>query len=290
MSTFKFACPYCGQHLNVDTDQAGAQMQCPTCFQNIIIPQGPEEGESKFVLTGAKLKTRVLPTIPDVGPLPPPPKSRYPYAAIAFVVVLCVTLVVGFIFRNKLFKRPSGEEETQPVVPTMPAQPAWTMPERPEPPVVADTSWRLDLTDATIPTNEFAGRINGVEFTNRRVYLQGGTLEFREGSDWPPSLGLSIRLYARRGEELSGKTIVIKPDAKRQPEVVLRWWDSNRQSKSEMITNGYALRLEFGRVVNREMPGKIYLCTPDEYRSWLAGEFQARVRGPRRGDLPGDPP
>ena len=290
MSTVKFACPICGQHINVDADQAGSHMECPRCFSNIVVPQSPEEGESKFVLTAAKVSTRVLPTIPDLGPLPEPPRGRIPYAAIAFVVVLCLTLLVGFLFRHRLFKSaPAAETATEEQSVNTPKQPAWVPRTRPALPVTADDSWKLDLADAVMPTNDVTGRINGLEFTNKRAMLTGGTLTFRESSDWPPDLGVSIRFFAKSGNDLAGKTITITPEAARKPEVVLRWWDDKRQPQAQKLTNGYAMRIQFGQPANGQIAGTIYLCLPDDYKSWVGGSFEARVRGVRVGDRPGDP-
>jgi hypothetical protein len=44
---------------------------------------------------------------------------------------------------------------------------------------------------------------------------------------------------------------------------------------------GYAMRLEFGALANNRMPGKIYLCTPDETKSYIAGTFNVEIRRPR---------
>ncbi len=41
MSEFKYACPVCGQHIKCDSSQGGSVMECPTCFQKIIVPQAP---------------------------------------------------------------------------------------------------------------------------------------------------------------------------------------------------------------------------------------------------------
>ena len=54
MSEFKYACPVCGQHIKCDSSQSGTQMECPTCFQKIIVPQAPTD-EQKLILTGTKV-------------------------------------------------------------------------------------------------------------------------------------------------------------------------------------------------------------------------------------------
>jgi hypothetical protein len=42
----------------------------------------------------------------------------------------------------------------------------------------------------------------------------------------------------------------------------------------------YALRLEFGALTNRHLPGRIYLCTPDPQKSYVMGTFNAEVSVP----------
>ena len=54
MSEFKFACPVCGQHITADASASGTPLECPTCFQTLIIPHAPEFGDRKLVLTAAK--------------------------------------------------------------------------------------------------------------------------------------------------------------------------------------------------------------------------------------------
>jgi outer membrane lipoprotein-sorting protein len=39
MPEFKFSCPQCGQRIECDTAYAGAQINCPSCQQAIIVPQ-----------------------------------------------------------------------------------------------------------------------------------------------------------------------------------------------------------------------------------------------------------
>ena len=37
-NSFRLACPYCGQHLEVENDMAGMVIDCPTCGQSLIVP------------------------------------------------------------------------------------------------------------------------------------------------------------------------------------------------------------------------------------------------------------
>src|ERR1051325_7910268 len=49
MSEFKFACAVCGQHITADSEIAGSQLQCPTCFRKIVVPQAPSAADPKFI-------------------------------------------------------------------------------------------------------------------------------------------------------------------------------------------------------------------------------------------------
>ena len=39
MAEFKFSCPQCGQHIQCDAAYSGAQINCPSCQQAIVVPQ-----------------------------------------------------------------------------------------------------------------------------------------------------------------------------------------------------------------------------------------------------------
>jgi hypothetical protein len=50
ISELKFACPVCQQHIACDPGLGGLQMECPTCFQQIIIPKAPTGATTKLIL------------------------------------------------------------------------------------------------------------------------------------------------------------------------------------------------------------------------------------------------
>ena len=91
---------------------------------------------------------------------------------------------------------------------------------------------------------------------------------------------LAVNLFARQGEELSGKTVEITPDRPRAPKVTLRWKDEQRKPVTQSIVNGYLLRVAFGQATNSRMPGRIYLSLPDESKSFVAGTFDAEITKP----------
>ena len=111
MSEFKYACPVCGQHIKCDTTQAGTRMECPTCFQKIIVPQAPASADQKFILHGTKVGSeRPVPAVvANAETLPPPAPekgSRTPAILVAVLVLLAAVLAI--VYHGKFFKSTSG--------------------------------------------------------------------------------------------------------------------------------------------------------------------------------------
>ena len=122
----------------------------------------------------------------------------------------------------------------------------------------------------------------GRGFFCERAILQGGTLTLRQGNGWPADLGISVNFaFAHQGEELSGKTTEVEPERPPPvPLVVLRWKDDARKAANQKISGGYALKIAFGEAANGRIPGKIYICLPDDDKSFVAGTFEADIRKP----------
>src|SRR5208282_4671950 len=104
MSEFKYSCPVCGQHIRCDSSQAGSVMECPTCFQKITVPQAPATDDSKLIITGTKVGERPMPTASGDSGAATAPEKHFPFAAFAFIVLLCAGVVAAFVFRGKIFK------------------------------------------------------------------------------------------------------------------------------------------------------------------------------------------
>jgi DNA-directed RNA polymerase subunit RPC12/RpoP len=107
MSEFKYACPVCGQHIKCDSAQAGTTMECPTCFQKIVVPQAPASADQKFILHGTKVGAeRPVPAVVANAEKRPPPvpekSSRTPAIIVAVLVLLAAVLAIGF--HGKLFR------------------------------------------------------------------------------------------------------------------------------------------------------------------------------------------
>jgi len=278
MSEFKYACPVCGQHIKCDSSQAGTVMECPTCFQKITVPQAPATDDSKLIITGTKAGgERPVPTAVEAG-TPTAPEKHLPIATFVLLFLLCAAGAAVFFFRGKNVKTTSGQTNE---VATMPER----RPAPPQLPVVAppanDTNWTLNLGVATIPEATAAGRIHGRNFICARAIIEGGTLTLRMPARDPTELGLSIYLSTNQTANLAGHTVNITSDSTNAPRVRLRWLNEQRKNTTRDFQTGYALKIEFGQFAGNRMPGELYLCTPDDEKSYVAGAFNAEIRKPK---------
>jgi hypothetical protein len=245
-------------------------MQCPTCFQKIIVPQAPE-GEQTFILAGIKIGgERPQPKTPEATLMLPRARG-FPGVMVVAIILLCIIAAVAFVYHGTIFKT-----ATPP-----PAAPMPSPPKKPAPPLLiappaSDTNWMLNLKGVPIPRATAAGRINGQDFICQHATLTGGFLQLRDGD-----FGFNIGFGNATAAMLAGKTISVGTNATTAAHITLRWKDGD-QTMHESFTNDYAMRLDFGAVTNNRINGKIYLCTDDDHKSYVAGTFLADLRKPRQ--------
>jgi hypothetical protein len=277
MSEFKFACPVCGQHITADSSNSGGHIDCPTCFQKIIVPQAPSSTDPKFILSAAQVsKPRPFGAANGEQLVADPGADRRKslIATIALVVVVGAAGGATFAFRDKIFKSRREQAEAQTGGPGKKA----IVPPKVYP-IPTNINWTLDLAEATIPERTAVGSIHASGFFCERATLQGGHLTLRQGRSGPADLGITVQLFAHEGEELSGKTVEIQPDRTPPlPKIVLIWKDDQQKPVRRNISNGYALKVAFGEAASGRIPGKIYISLPDENKSFVAGTFNAEIR------------
>jgi DNA-directed RNA polymerase subunit RPC12/RpoP len=280
MSEFKFACPVCGQHITVDSKTSGRQIECPTCFQKIFVPQAPALEDTKLILSATQVgKPRPSSAEATCQPgLLQPASHRISLTAIvALIVLIGAASAALYLYRDRIFKAARGLTS---VSTNTQSQPAAAVALNSTYPVPTNITWSLDLTSAAFPETTAAGSIHGSGFVCERAILRGGLLSLSQGKTWPWDLSVALNLFARQGEELSGKSLQVDPNQPHAPPIVLRWKEAEQQPATENITGGYALRLVFGEATNGRMPGKIYICLPDAAKSVVAGTFDAEIRKP----------
>jgi DNA-directed RNA polymerase subunit RPC12/RpoP len=292
MSEFKYACPVCGQHIKCDSSQAGTQMECPTCFQKITVPQAPATDDQKLIITGTKVGERPAPTIQEDRAVAVEKNSPVTVAVVtALLVLACAAGAVVFAFRDKIFKSSVASAPTSQAAPgSGEEQPPARPQPRPRPaplaPLVAphanDTNWMLNLEAAVIPTNSTAaGRIHGQDFICERAYVESGALVLRAGMRGPAPFALTINFGVAQPESLAGQSINVTTNVPKAAIVTLRWTGDDGKTIKGNYTNGYALRLDFNKLAGNHVSGRIYFCAPDDLKSYVMGTFNANIRRPR---------
>jgi hypothetical protein len=279
MSEFKFACPVCGQHITADSKDTGSQIPCPTCFRKIVVPPAPSSQDPKFVLSASEVnKPRPTQTNgPQLeGIQKTPERTAISVALIAVLVLACGAGAAVYAFRKQIFhsSSPPTVRAEEPGETNKPEQQV----QAPQPDYAGPSSWTLDLSTNTFPEAQAAGAIHQKAFTLERATLSGSNLTLRVGRSGSIELGLNIYFFNRQAEELSGKTAEVKPSDTTAPRVVLHWKEGER--KAESFHNGYAMKVAFGPAANGAIPGKIFICLPDDSKSWVAGSFRAEIRKP----------
>jgi hypothetical protein len=128
----------------------------------------------------------------------------------------------------------------------------------------------MDLKAMDPPNTPAAGRIGGQEFRPDRVEYDGNILTFRQGKDF-----FADREIKLMGFTEAGLNQVATPDKEfGVPQVHVSWKQpGGTLPETQMHLSKYALKLEVGKPQGGRVPGKIYLCLPDQAKSFLAGTF-----------------
>ena len=105
MSEFKFACPVCGQHITADSSTSGGQIECPTCFQKIVVPQAPASQDTKFILSASQVgkpRPASVEGASQLGPLRASSPRSSILAAVVLVLLLGAAGAALFVFRDQI--------------------------------------------------------------------------------------------------------------------------------------------------------------------------------------------
>ena len=171
MSEFKFACPVCGQHITADSGNTGSQLECPTCYRKIIVPQAPASPDSKFILSAAEANKPRPPqaATPAHRPFATAPGPIGLLLALALMaMVLCAAGGVLYAFRGKIFGSPKSSSPANASVDSAGEDGVTGEAKIVSVPVVTnDVAWALDLADTKIPDSGVAGKLRG-EFVSCR--------------------------------------------------------------------------------------------------------------------------
>jgi hypothetical protein len=120
---------------------------------------------------------------------------------------------------------------------------------------------KLRLADGPI-----AGTILGADFRADKVLLQGTGLSLQSGQDT-----IHIFLNVKPGKDVYEYLADDQP-ARGRPSIHVHIHSANRPGVA-VYQKDYVMRLEFGKEEDGKIPGKLYLCLPDEGNSCIVGSF-----------------
>lgn len=257
-------------------------MACPTCFQQITVPQAPASEVQKFILTGTKVSTKTTAFRP-AEPAQLVPAKKFPVILAVVGALIFLGLAAAAIYLVMMIHARPVAEEPAPAPANLAPAPAPKPAPKPAliPPPASDSNWLLVLPARALPASPVAGRIHGKDFIVERASFQNGTLTLRYGTRGNMEFGALINFAGAPPEALAGKSIDVTTNAEKAARVSLRWKDDAGAVQKPNFDSGYALRLEFGALENNRLPGKIYLCLPDDEKSYLLGAFTADARKPK---------
>jgi hypothetical protein len=149
-------------------------------------------------------------------------------------------------------------------------------------PAPAALAWTQDLQQMSFPATAVAGKLCGRPFAPQAwelSRLRGRFLTLRQGGEFNPELEVRILLSSAKDDSFSGKSYQVAPDAAPPvPPVSVSCREHERRAaEPRVFSTKYAMRLEFGQERDGKLPGKLYLCLPDESKSYVAGTFTAEV-------------
>jgi hypothetical protein len=144
--------------------------------------------------------------------------------------------------------------------------------------------WTTALKDMTPPDAPVVGVVRGREFKPDSVKLDAGNwLIFRQGDKGTfADIEVKIWLFPKAGESVENKTYEIPTSGAKggasTPHIQMATMTAGRRiPQSESFLNRYALKLTLAaKDADGNIPGTIYLCTPDSGKSFLAGTFTAK--------------
>lgn len=135
----------------------------------------------------------------------------------------------------------------------------------------ADANWTTDLNQMTIPGHAVGGKIHGNNFRLRRAVFRPAVLRFISANR------LTVEIHGL-GNLVEGKTFdVQQTDSSVKIPHVQMAWPEGVLEPSAVVSHGYTMKLQFGQAANGIVTGKIYLCLPDNSKSWIAGTFEVQM-------------
>ncbi len=140
-----------------------------------------------------------------------------------------------------------------------------------------NSEWTLDISQVSFPDHPASGKLHGFDFNVKSATYRNGIV--RINSTDGTSLDIFHGLNAAAVEDQSYQ-IQSTDDSSANLHVKMSWTEGE-VVQSQTFSKGYALKLQFGPVINRTVAAKIYLCFPDDAKSYVTGTFEMRMPKPK---------
>ncbi len=134
---------------------------------------------------------------------------------------------------------------------------------------------------STSSSTKVEGKISGTNVTLKNASFQNGQLAIYAGDNWGTNPSVLIFLFTEEGAIPGGKLFSVKPKAEPDgtaPHVHYRWKNAeSKQIETEIVMDGYRLRLKFDKAVDGKIPGEILFEIPEK-DTRIQGRFIAEIK------------
>jgi hypothetical protein len=135
----------------------------------------------------------------------------------------------------------------------------------------AKSEWTADISKASFPDHPASGKLHGMDFAAKSTLFRNGDLKIRAGN------GMLLDIF-HLGASIEGSSYEIQPDdnSNTNPHVKMTW-NEEGVIQTATFNKGYGMKLQFNQDINRTVSAKIYLCFPDDSKSYVAGTLKVRL-------------
>jgi len=138
---------------------------------------------------------------------------------------------------------------------------------------------RAEPKPPAIPDRLASGQVLKNAFAVETAGIENGVLTLRQDSGSFPT-EIVVNLRTQSWQVPAGRSFNVAAAAADSPIIRVRWRESGESEFREReFPDKYVLKLDFAKIQDRKLPGKISLELPDDDKSKIAGTFSAEIRG-----------
>jgi hypothetical protein len=199
-------------------------------------------------------------------------------ASCAFALVFGVSSIMA-VFKSPEFKKAVADAQKQQLQTQANHASTTTNTSAPQ-----ESLWNLNLITAQFPDQPAAGKIHNLPFTVENATAQNGVITLHGDAD--SGIQVMIFTFMNGDEPFTGKNYDISPAGAdaftgKMPHIHMTWKNPDGSGTgSKAYPTGFALKLQLAAAADADgkIPGKIYVCLPDNEQSYVAGNFTLEVK------------